>query len=324
MWEASPDADYQGQETFPTVMGGIMRGKRLSYSIGFVSLLILPAMVKCELFKAGICDGLDDAYQAGISFVPDISYIRTGCHDTYGYYYSGFRFQDVTIENGVTIDSAFLKMYGGPDTVTTVTSTIYGHNVADSDSFAYSNDSLHERDSTSAKVFWTYGIKEGVWNKTPDIGSIISEIINLPGWSSGNALSIILHTTDTPDEDKRGYWRSYEWSPDSVCTLSVYWTEASVIEEFTKELTPTRTTIKCLPNPCNSKLDIKIDVNKTDKFSIEIYDITGRCIKTLFQEKLLEPGHYRWKYEWNNPSGIYYIKLTSPTNTITRKFVIVR
>ncbi len=221
----------QGQETFPTDLQ--KEGKMRKYMSVFLTLnsllLTLNSAVQGDLFKAGISNGWDDAYQAGNSMNSEASMIRTGYHTTspIGYYYSGFRFQNVTINNGATIDSAFLEMYGGPDIVSNVTSTIYGHKVNNSPNFAYSDDSLHERDSTNANVFWTYDIKDGEWNKTIDIKSIISEITNLSGWSSGNALSIIIHSTDAPEADKRGYWRSYEWSPDSVCTLTVYWTEGS-------------------------------------------------------------------------------------------------
>jgi hypothetical protein len=58
--------------------------------------------------------------------------------------------------------------------------------------------------------------------------------------------------------------------------------------------------------------------------TLEVFDILGRQVTTLVNEKL-SPGTY--EIEWNsrnNPSGVYLCKLNSGNFTETKRMVLIK
>lgn len=110
----------------------------------------------------------------------------------------GLRFQSVSIPPGATINSATIQFHVDevePNAAVTV--TITGEDVDDAITFTSSNDNLSDRPETSASVDWAIPHwpsvdAEGSDQETPDLSTIIQEIVNRPGWSSGNDLVILM------------------------------------------------------------------------------------------------------------------------------------
>lgn len=94
------------------------------------------------------------------------------------------------IPQGSTIVSAILRLTAS-DTVTagTVNAIIYGHDVDTAAAFSTYADFM-ARPRTSASVAhaavaaWTAGTAYD----SPDISTILQEIVNRPGWQNGNAM----------------------------------------------------------------------------------------------------------------------------------------
>jgi photosystem II stability/assembly factor-like uncharacterized protein len=80
------------------------------------------------------------------------------------------------------------------------------------------------------------------------------------------------------------------------------------------------------PNPFNPSTIIRFDVSGTSsaKTSLIVYDLLGQEVATLVNENL-RPGEYDVQFDGtNNPSGIYYYKLTAGNFTETKKMVLVK
>lgn len=78
------------------------------------------------------------------------------------------------------------------------------------------------------------------------------------------------------------------------------------------------------PNPFNPSTKIKFDLPKGSLVKLMIYDVLGREVAVLVNEKL-NPGSY--EYEWNAinlPGGVYFYKLKSGNFTETRRMVLVK
>ncbi len=81
-----------------------------------------------------------------------------------------------------------------------------------------------------------------------------------------------------------------------------------------------------VPGVRNQKLDIR---HLTSNISLKVYDMGGRLVKTLIDEKK-GPGYYQvvWNMRDNTgkqlSSGIYFYKLETPKFTATRKLIIVQ
>ena len=109
----------------------------------------------------------------------------------YDYRKAYFRFQNINIAQGTTIQSAFFKpIYksgGGPSsTVVKIVGTDVD-NVSTPSAASDGNTSLH----TSAIVEWTNPtIHSTNYQTSPDIKTIIQEIVDRSGWSAGNAIMI--------------------------------------------------------------------------------------------------------------------------------------
>ncbi len=85
------------------------------------------------------------------------------------------------------------------------------------------------------------------------------------------------------------------------------------------------------PNPFNPETTISFSANYQGfrQVTLEVYDISGRKIQTLFSGPL-DAGQYRFKWNGRNTlgqasaSGMYFYRLTSGSNVISRKMILLR
>ena len=87
------------------------------------------------------------------------------------------------------------------------------------------------------------------------------------------------------------------------------------------------------PNPFEKITEIRyqigVDSRQKAVVSMNIYDVTGRLVRTLVNE-LQEPGYYNVSWDGKDdfgkavPSGIYFYRLEAGDFTGMRKMVIMR
>lgn len=78
------------------------------------------------------------------------------------------------------------------------------------------------------------------------------------------------------------------------------------------------------PNPFNSATKIDFEILEYTQVNLEVYDILGRKVKTLVNQKL-KPGKYNIEfYPENLSSGIYLYKLTTEHFSETKKMIFVQ
>jgi len=147
-------------------------------------------------------NGDDKHAQGATGNVVDFGTVIIGSTDATEYGDDGiFRFPNVTIPQGATIHNAALILtvydgYGGAQT------TIYG-DAADNSAQVSNGTDYSTRTLTSASVAWTLpgspatNRVNGEEDISPNIASIIQEIVNRPGWASGNAISLFVTTPNT-------------------------------------------------------------------------------------------------------------------------------
>jgi hypothetical protein len=111
-----------------------------------------------------------------------------------GNYHVGMRFRNIGIPQGATISSAKITFVSAKDKNGSVSVSIYGEDTDDASSFSNSDDDITDRTSTSETVSWSFS---NDWDKdetyeTPDLKTIVQEIVDRGGWSSGNDMVFIL------------------------------------------------------------------------------------------------------------------------------------
>ncbi len=78
------------------------------------------------------------------------------------------------------------------------------------------------------------------------------------------------------------------------------------------------------PNPFNPSTTINYETIKLADVNISVYDILGRLVKVLVNEKQ-KPGEYSIKFSAENlPSGIYFYKIIAGEFSDTHKMIILR
>jgi len=78
------------------------------------------------------------------------------------------------------------------------------------------------------------------------------------------------------------------------------------------------------PNPFNPTTTISYDLPKSQNITLEIYDIKGRLVETLYNG-YKEEGH--WDVTWNagdQSSGIYIYRLQAGDQLISRKMLLIK
>ena len=83
------------------------------------------------------------------------------------------------------------------------------------------------------------------------------------------------------------------------------------------------------PNPFNPVTTISYDMPVGEQFTIGIYDLTGKLVKTLITDKQsVSPGIVHWNGQSDTgkhlPSGVYFYRLSSAEFAATRKIVLLK
>jgi PKD repeat protein len=112
----------------------------------------------------------------------------------------GLRWTAVTIPTGATIARAYIQ-FEAKETQSEATNLLIQGIAADNPTtFSSANGDVSTRPRTSASatwqpVPWTVIGEAGLNERTPDLSTLIQEIVNRPGWASGNALALVITGT---------------------------------------------------------------------------------------------------------------------------------
>ena len=172
------------------------------FALGAVcaSLLFLAgaASAQTTTFEARVIASLDDVEQ----FADSSMYVNSSdlelIHDTSDQTV-GIRWTGLTIPPGATITTAWIQ-FAAKETWPDVTSlNFYGQAADAAPQFTTARYNVGSRPRTSAfvnwvPVVWTAG-EVTANERTPDLKSVVQEIVSRPGWASGNPLVVIINGT---------------------------------------------------------------------------------------------------------------------------------
>ena len=133
---------------------------------------------------------------------------------------TGIRFLPA-IPPGATIVSAYIQFTADEVRSSATSLTIKGQNSGNAPTFTSANGSISARATTGSSVTWSSvpswnNIGDaGVAQRTPDLSSIIQEVVNGSGWSSGNGLAIIITGTGKRPAE------TYDAAPAKAAVLHV-------------------------------------------------------------------------------------------------------
>jgi Big-like domain-containing protein len=114
----------------------------------------------------------------------------------------GLRFRNVSVPQGATILNAYVQftadeIHSGPTSL-----TLQGEASDNAAPFATTRFSLTAKPRTTASVVWsvpswTVKRERGAAQRSPELGSVLQEIVDRPGWLAGNAVTLIITGSGT-------------------------------------------------------------------------------------------------------------------------------
>jgi hypothetical protein len=93
---------------------------------------------------------------------------------------------------------------------------------------------------------------------------------------------------------------------------------------------PKHLVLESYPNPFNPATTIRFALPKSDRVSLAVYDVTGRLIRSLLDNSSKPAGFFEAEWDGTDAhgkqvaSGVYFFRLTTSTETLTRKAVLLK
>lgn len=109
----------------------------------------------------------------------------------------GLRFRNIDIPQGAQICDAYIEFTAKGTTSSNFTVEIAGDDHDDAHNFGDDYHNISDRTKTSARVDWDFGSSTWTTNQivqSPDISSVVQEIINRGGWDAENEMVFIFET----------------------------------------------------------------------------------------------------------------------------------
>ena len=224
-WDSSNDIETREGQSVATIE---KRGNKLYISIrvpyDWLQSAIFPAFIDTDV-DVRVVASFDDVGRAltGDLWQPTAGGIDVGyLNGTYSKWGSGMRFLNITIPNATTITTAHITLTCRAQyTANNVNSRISAEDVDDAPTFADDKAAFDTRWAarTTARVDWN---AIGNWavdseNDSPEIKTVIQEIIDRGSWASGN--DIVIFWEDFEDRSTHTNFairEAYQWDGSSA------------------------------------------------------------------------------------------------------------
>lgn len=140
-----------------------------------------------------ILSGSDDAYQVGdeVSLTSNQHELTRGTEVVY----TGLRYQDLRIPRGAVITSAKVRFTSRMLNTSDATLSFKAENVGTSTEFSDDDKDISDRNTTNAEVIWDTDNNFPLSDESllsPDISSVLQEVVNRGDWCGGNNLNLII------------------------------------------------------------------------------------------------------------------------------------
>jgi len=234
------------------------------------------------------------------------------------------RFQNVTIPKGAVIDSAFLNIYAHEDEADEARVNIFAE-AADNSPIFTEAEAITARTWTTTKIEWNITEPWTMWKpyRSPDLKSVIQEVVNREGWASGNALTLYFRGEDQGASllDNARDFESYEniedpedggdglHHPERIPTLIVYYSVSTAVSQVKSN------SLSVYPNPAENGIFTISSVKPLA--GISIYNVAGVLVKFVKADSGIISVNAS-----ELSKGLYLIKATASDKTIIEKIII--
>jgi PKD repeat protein len=134
----------------------------------------------------------------------------------------GIRFTNLNLPPGANITNAYIQFAADELNSATATLTVKGQNLGNPSTFTSTNANISSRAKTTASVAWspvawTVAQEATVKQRTPNLKTIVQEIVNRPDWAANNAMAFFVTGTGTRTTE------CFDGSPAEAPILKVFY-----------------------------------------------------------------------------------------------------
>lgn len=287
-----------------------------------ITVVVVPVT---NILTTRIGAGSDDAEETSKGAVTTNGDDIELCYDTKttGSQVVGLRFNGISIPQGAAITKAYIQFTVDEKTNAGCTLTIKGEASNNAAAFTTASKNISGRLTTVANASWvpagwpTVG-QSGTAQQTPDLKTIVQEIVGRTGWSSGNSLAFVV--TGTGNGKRTAV--SYETNSANAALLYIEYQESAVAAAQLKvgkiqdeEVSQSR--LICYPVPFTEVLKVKFASNSNEQILFtEVYNVNGLLLK-----KLVTPENNIDIELPDCPPGLYFIRVKTTSNVYQAKVI---
>ncbi|MFH1321008.1 MAG: Ig-like domain-containing protein [Bacteroidota bacterium] len=235
----------------------------------------------------------------------------------------GIRFTNLQLLQGAEIINAYIQFTSEGSYNDNTNLVIHGEDSDNSLAFQGVDYNISSRTLTTANILWGPPAWNGAGDagqdqQTPDLSTIVQEIVDRTGWLGSSALSIIISGSGTRTAV------SYDGDPADAPVLHIEYTMESIpdLELDVKEIAMEDIILisKIYPNPTNDNvLNIEF-VNTNTPVKIEVIDILDRiCISVELEN--IKTGIYELNISGLQP-GSYFLNARTENIFEVREIVV--
>lgn len=213
----------------------------------------------------GADDGFSSTTPIGgtpVCLLSNFNEIRIGISTVIGSEQDGImRFLNVTIPPGATITEAHLTIHTISGLILLIPERRVAAEVAaDAAAFVNFTNCLAGRVFTTASVQWDDDIPIFTDGDSPNLSAVIQEVIDGPGWASGNAMVIVVFNDAAPTPFQFQDHRDFEDVPAEAPRLHIEFTPPPGVDQDIVKHSGSLTTIKKDASLTASLLSGRIDL----------------------------------------------------------------
>jgi hypothetical protein len=244
---------------------------------------------------------------------------------------TGLRFRGVNVPKNARIDSAYIEIWAHEDEGDLAKLTIYAE--ASDNPVTYDEVNLiSTRPRTNAFVYWECDEEWTMWQqyRTPELKTLVQEVVNRSGWAAGNAMAFFLNGEDqgASDDDNARDFASFENiedpddggdglnHPERIPKLFIYYSDPSSVRNLA-----TANNLKVSPNPVSAGTNVNLGLHDFvgQTLNITLTDMNGAALQNWTIRQL---DNADLSLTTQAPAGIYMLKVQSETHIGVLKLAI--
>lgn len=274
----------------------------ICFSLLFVASFSIVSAQSAIQTTVQINAGANDVNEDASSFQPGLSPQWLGTSSSVSNSYAGYRFVNLTVPKGATIQTASIQVYSTQSQWLNVSYVLSAHASGNSPAFSASSKPSG-RVQTTAKITSSTNVQWNTnsWYALPNMASVIQEVVSRSDWQSGNAVSILLKGTG--NAWGRKFVRAYEASASQAPKLTV---------TYLPPPTPTPTPTPIPTYEVSGTIFVDLDGNGTQNIGETAYT-SGSLISLSGFSSASQTTNGSGEYSFANLyAGNYTLSLTIP------------